>query len=275
MPPLLQNEYSRDSFVEVVDPVSNDAAAVALDAISAGVRALQDSRQAVCITDAMVDLPGPTITYVNDAYTDIFACDAMDVIGLTPRFGQGPLTNRRVLDRLRVHLTAGASVEAQAINYRFDRSTFRLRWNIDPIRSDGAVVGFLAHMRDITLEDRLRRRLAALDTLMHRGRVASTLTVEDRAEPIAVALAAALRPVVAEIGSAAVRIHDAREVTQIDDDVLDDCDPDVDEVAIGTIGSVLVSTHPDAEGLVDRLAIGELAEHARWLFELGEPRAQR
>lgn len=208
-------------------------------------------------------------SFVNRAYTEIFRCDADQVIGRLPRIGQGPLTNRRVLDRLRAHIEAGESV--QAINYRFDRAAFRLRWSIDPIMRDGVVVGFVAQMRDVTLEDRMRRRLAALDTLMSRGKVASRLGRTERLGPVAQALASALRPLVAEIGSASVRIGDAHEATQIDANVLDDCAPDIVETAIGAVGSISVSTHPDAGALVDRLAIDELGEHARWLLELGEP----
>jgi PAS domain S-box-containing protein len=272
MPVSLDDELLRDSFVESIDPLlAAESPQVGLGIETIGLAALQQSRQAVCITDAQVDLPGPAISFVNSAYTEIFRCDADQVIGRSPRIGQGPLTNRRVLDRLRAHIEVGESVQAQAINYRFDRTAFRLRWSIDPITRNGVVVGFFAQMRDVTPEDRMRRRLAALDTLMSRGKVASRLGRAERLGPVAQALASALRPLVAEIGSASVRIGDAHEATQIDANVLDDCVPDIVETSIGTIGSISVSTHPDAVALVDHLAIGELGEHARWLLELGEP----
>lgn len=237
-------------------------------AVAAG---LTDSRQAICITDANLDRPGPTIAFVNDAYTDIFCCDPADVIGQNPRIGQGPLTNRKVLDRLRSHLEAGKSVQAQAINYRFDRSTFRLRWSIDPLRRDGEVVGFLGMMRDVTMDDRLRRRLSALDTLMARGRLVSGLPKASRDSAVADALSAALRPIVTEIGTAVVTIGTSTQSTLIDQHILDGLEPLIVDMPIGMVGSVHVEVHPDAEGLLDRLAIGELAEHGNWLLELGEP----
>ncbi len=278
----------RDSFVEPIPPTSThladlsdladlDRAADAdplrllVDIDRLGWSALQGSRQALCVTDARVDLPGPRIFYVNDAYTNIFCCERSDVIGQTPRLGQGPLTNRHVLDRLRTHLEAGESVQAQAINYRIDGTAFRLRWSIDPIRSDGVVVGFIAFMRDVTVDDRMRRRLAALDTLMDRGRAASELDRADRDESVSMALAAALRPIVAEIGSASVRVGQSVETTQIDADVVG-ADAVSAGFPIGSAGSVEVELHPDAEDLFDRLAVSELAEHARWLLELGDPR---
>lgn len=265
------DEVPRDSFVESVNLVAGESSEIGIGVERIGLAVLQRSRQAVCVTDAQINRPGPTISFVNSAYTEIFRCDANQAIGRSPRVGQGPLTNRRVLDRLRAHIEAGESVQAQAINYRFDRTAFRLRWSIDPITRDGLVVGFFALLHDVTAEDRMRRRLAALDTLMNRGKVASRLDRAERLGPVAQALASALRPLVAEIGSATVRLGDIHEATQIDADVLENCVPDVVETVIGSIGSIRVSTHPDAGALVDHLAIGELGEHARWLLELGEP----
>ena len=267
---LFDDEVPRDSFVESVNLVAGESSEIGIGVESIGVAVLQRSRQAVCVTDAQINRPGPTISFVNSAYTEIFRCDANQAIGRSPRVGRGPLTNRRVLDRLRAHIEAGESVQAQAINYRFDRTAFRLRWSIDPMTHDGLVVGFFALLHDVTAEDRMRR-LAALDTLMNRGKVASRLDRAERLGPVAQALVSALRPLVAEIGSATVRLGDIHEATQIDADVLENCVPDVVETAIGSIGSIRVSTHPDAGALVDHLAIGELGEHARWLLELGEP----
>jgi PAS domain S-box-containing protein len=267
----LHDDLARDSFVRPIDVAPHDSLLLDHGIDRIGITALEQSRQAVCITNAQIDLPGPIISFVNRAYTDIFGCAAEEVIGRSPRLGQGTLTNRHVLDRLRDHLEAGESIQAQAINYRFDRTAFRLRWSIDPIRQDGVIVGFFGQMSDVTDDDRMRRRLAALDTLMSRGKVASRLDPADRFAPVAEALASALRPLVAEIGSASVRIGDAHETTQIDANVLDDCRPDSDVFAIGSIGSISLHTHPDAAALIDRLAIGELGEHARWLLELGAP----
>ena len=273
----IDSEELHDSFVESIEPVptelfgADEGLPAPIDIDQLGVTALQGSRQAVCLTDALVDAPGPRISYINDAYADIFCCEPIDVLGLTPRVGQGPLTNRHVLDRLRIHLEAGESVQAQAINYRFDRTAFRLRWSIDPIRRDGEVVGFIAFMRDVTVDDRMRRRLSALDTLMDRGRVASSLARADRDQEVSAALAGALRPIVAEIGTASVRIGQTTETTQIDAGLLDGYATVGEEFPIGTAGTVTVDLHPDASDLFDRLAVGELAEHARWLLELGDP----
>ncbi len=281
IPPMqhstIDSEELHDSFVELIQPVPtelvgvDDTALAPIDIDQLGLTAIQGSRQAVCLTDALVDAPGPRILYINDAYADIFCCEPADVIGQTPRVVQGPLTNRHVLDRLRAHLEAGESVQAQAINYRFDRTAFRLRWSIDPIRRDGVVVGFVAFMRDVTADDRMRRRLSALDALMGRGRVASSLARADRDQEVAAAVAGALRPVVAEIGAASVRIGQTTETTQIDAGLLDGHSTISAEFPIGTAGAVTVDLHPDARDLFDRLVVGELAEHARWLLELGDP----
>ena len=111
----------RDSFVEAVNFISGELLETGVSAERIGLAALQRWSQAVCVTDAQINPPGPTISVVNNAYLDIFRCDVDQAVGRSRRVGQGPLTNRHVLDRLRSHIEAGESIQAQAINYRFDR----------------------------------------------------------------------------------------------------------------------------------------------------------
>lgn len=111
----------RDSFVEAVNFVSGELLETGVSAERIGLAALRRWSQAVCVTDAQINPPGPEISFVNNAYLDIFRCDVDKAVGRSRRVGQSPLTNRHVLDRLRSHIEAGESMQAQAINYRFDR----------------------------------------------------------------------------------------------------------------------------------------------------------
>lgn len=222
--------------------------------------------QGVCVSDATIDLPGPVIEYVNDAYLDIFCCSRDDVVGRDPRFGQGPLTDRRALARIRDHLVAERTVLVQAINYRFDRTPFRLRWSIDPLRDDGRLVGYVALLSDVTLEDRVRRRLSALDTLTSRGRLAVTGPPGERRSSVANALAGALTPLLDEIGEASVTCDGVDAHTQ------SMCaSPERGSTEVITVADdvrVSLSIHPDGVALVDRVAVDELCGHAAWLLGL-------
>ena len=231
------------------------------------IAALAQSREAICLTDALVDRPGPRILFVNRAYLELFCCDEEDAIGATPRIGQGPLTDRRVLDRIREHLVEARPVRAQAINYRLDRTAFRLRWSIDPILRGGRVVNYLAHLRDVTVEDRMRRRLAALDDLLSAGRAVAEVAGAERDRAVVDALVGSLTPMLAEIGRAEVRVGEATGATptpwfgEVER-------PTTTTLAVGDVGSVDVRTHPDADALVDHLAMREVVTHAEWLRDL-------
>ncbi len=113
--------------------------------------ALSQSTTPSCITDAELELPGPTIVFVNDAYCSLMEAVREDVVGKTPRIMQGPLTDRAVLNRLKATLLAGASFEGETVNYRKDGRPFINKWRIDPIRNlSGAITHFAAAQHDVT-----------------------------------------------------------------------------------------------------------------------------
>ena len=56
----------------------------------------------VLITEAdPYDEPGPRIVFVNDAFERLTGYRREEVLGKSPRFLQGPLTDRGELDRIR------------------------------------------------------------------------------------------------------------------------------------------------------------------------------
>lgn len=125
------------------------------------------SGEAVLITDAQLEAPGPHIVFVNDAFLSMTGYAAEEVIGKTPRILQGPKTDRKVLDRLRDDLMQGKIFQGEAINYRKDRSEYLQAWRVAPILdAEGRIGHYVATLRDITgsrrTEDALqdsRRRL--------------------------------------------------------------------------------------------------------------------
>ncbi|MEC7143998.1 MAG: PAS domain-containing protein, partial [Actinomycetota bacterium] len=132
------------------------------------IAALEETSSPVCITTADLDEPGPTIVYVNPAYSQMTRRDRADVIGRSPRIMQGPLTDRAVLDRLRDDLSAGRPFSGETINYRADGEPFHIAWSIDPVLDDhGVATHYVATQRDVTAEvvaERVRLAEEGLDT---------------------------------------------------------------------------------------------------------------
>jgi diguanylate cyclase (GGDEF)-like protein/PAS domain S-box-containing protein len=128
--------------------------------------AVESALDAVMVTDADLDAPGPRILYVNDAFTRMTGWTPGDLVGRTPRVLQGPATDRETLDRLRDDLREHGSFQGQAVNYRRDGTPFVMEWSIASIRDgDGAPAFYVAVQRDIT---EFRRRLAEAETQARR-----------------------------------------------------------------------------------------------------------
>ena len=122
------------------------------------VAAVESAIDAVMITDAELDLPGPRIVYVNPAFCRMTGWSAAELAGATPRLLQGPLTDRRVLDRIRDDLLSQQTFQGQAINYRRDGSPFTMEWSISTVRGDSGEPRFyVAVQRDMTA---FKKRLA-------------------------------------------------------------------------------------------------------------------
>lgn len=109
-----------------------------------------------------LDEPGPRIVFVNDAFTRVTGYTKEETLGRSPRFLQGPGTDRFALGRMRAALAKGLPSKEEVINYKKDGSAFCVEIDIVPI-SDlaGRVSYFVAVQRDVTARkeaaDRLRR----------------------------------------------------------------------------------------------------------------------
>jgi PAS domain S-box-containing protein len=127
---------------------------------------------AVVVTSPDLDLPGPVIEYVNPAFTALTGYTADEVIGRSPRFLQGPRTERASLDRLRAELTTIGSASGESINYRKDGREYVVEWLITAVRDEqGRIQHWVAAQRDVTERHRMQARQAVLlAELQHRTR---------------------------------------------------------------------------------------------------------
>ena len=99
-------------------------------------RVLEDSPDAVVITTAELDPPGPEIVYVNPAFCRMTGYDRAELLGSTPRILQGPKTDVWALRRLRDQLLRRQSVLDTVVNYRKDGTPYTVEWSITPVRDE-------------------------------------------------------------------------------------------------------------------------------------------
>lgn len=122
--------------------------------------AVESAYDAVLITDADLDPPGPHIVYANAAFTRMTGYSLDEIRGQAPRILQGPDTDPEVLRRLRNSLEQGQPFEGRTVCYRRDGTAFDIEWRTAPMHDrDGNIRYFVAVQRDITAENRLLRTL--------------------------------------------------------------------------------------------------------------------
>jgi two-component system cell cycle sensor histidine kinase/response regulator CckA len=141
--------------------------------------AVEQSKESIIITDAVLDMPGPKIIFVNPAFTKMTGYTAKEAIGNTPRILQGPRTDRQLLDRLRRELGKGDFFEGESINYRKGGEAFELEWQVAPIRGkDGAVTHFVAIQHDVTEKNQMEARLFQAQKMETVGKLAGGVAHE-------------------------------------------------------------------------------------------------
>lgn len=125
---------------------------------------------AVLITSADLEAPGPTIVYANAACARLTGYAPVELIGKSPRLLQGPGTERSVLDALRVTLQAGQPFFGSTVNYRKDGLAFHIEWSVSPLRDEtGAISHFLAIQRDVTARVVSQQTRLETDRLMQQA----------------------------------------------------------------------------------------------------------
>lgn len=127
---------------------------------------VQTANDVIIVTSADLAPPGPTILYVNSAFTRLTGFEAHEAIGRSPRILQGPGTNRGTLDEIAAGLRAGREVQQKVLNYAKCGAPYWLDLRIVPLRDDaGKVIQFVAVERDVTLD---KRRLDELEYVADR-----------------------------------------------------------------------------------------------------------
>ncbi|NPD69671.1 PAS domain-containing protein (plasmid) [Lichenicola cladoniae] len=143
----------------------NTEAAQSFALFKATVEAVGD---AVVVTSCELDPPGPRIEYVNPAFTRMTGFSAEESLGQTPRFLQGPLTDRVELDRLRVCLINEQTFDGEVINYRKDGGAYLIEWMVTPVKNPaGQTTHWLSVQRDVTARKQLEHQQKLLVAELH------------------------------------------------------------------------------------------------------------
>ncbi|HTL15139.1 MAG TPA: PAS domain-containing protein, partial [Thermomonas sp.] len=117
------------------------------------LQCLEHLDEMVVVTDAALDGDGPRIRYVNAAFERASGWPRAEAIGRSPRFLQGPGTDRATLDAIRAALQAAEPIRVELLNYARDGREYRIRAHIQPMRgADGTLEGFIAVQRDLSAE---------------------------------------------------------------------------------------------------------------------------
>ncbi len=141
--------------------------------------AVLQSTEAVLITDAELDAPGPRIVFANPAFTAMTGYGLDEIIGKTPRILQGPRTDPAELRRLRAELERGETFSGGSVNYRKDGSEYDQEWQIAPINNaQGKTTHYVAVQRDVTSRNRAERAL--LDSNREQRQLAEQLEREQQ-----------------------------------------------------------------------------------------------
>ena len=145
----------------VRDVTDRQASQAQLKLLETSISHLNDM---VVITEAEpVGEPGPRIVFVNAAFERHTGYSREEVMGKSPRFLQGPLTQRSALDRMGVALRAWQPIRVELINYTRSGEAFWVELDIVPIaNTQGGFTHWVSVQRDIT--ERKRAEQALVDS---------------------------------------------------------------------------------------------------------------
>ena len=113
--------------------------------------AFDQSYNSVVITDAGNNFEGPRIIYANPAFQKMTGYTMNELVGKSPKILQGPLTDQRVIDEMRVCIKTGTHFEGSTINYNKNGAPYNVEWSISPIKDNvGIIQYYISVQKNIT-----------------------------------------------------------------------------------------------------------------------------
>jgi PAS domain S-box-containing protein len=127
---------------------------------------LEQAPEAILITTADRNPPGPTIVYVNPAFTRLTGYSLEEVVGRSPQILEGPNTRRSLLSELEM-ASDGNTVTWRAVYYRKAGEEFQVEASVAPLRdASGPVTHYILILRDVTEQCRVEEALKQNERLL-------------------------------------------------------------------------------------------------------------
>ena len=105
---------------------------------------------------------GHRVFYANPAFLRMTGYRLLEIVGRSPSFLLGPLTDPKVVVEANDSVQAGRSFSGEIVNYRKDGTAFTSEWTVSPIRNDhGTVTHVISVWRDISERKQAERVLVA------------------------------------------------------------------------------------------------------------------
>jgi PAS domain S-box-containing protein len=105
------------------------------------------------------------IEWVNEGFTKVTGYSLNEVIGKTPKFMQGPETDRTALDIIHQHIQAKEPVSQEILNYTKDGRKFWVKVNINPVfDEENKLLKFVAVETDVTPHKEYESKITAIAT---------------------------------------------------------------------------------------------------------------
>lgn len=121
-------------------------------------------RDAIVVSTAGDSGRGPSILYVNAAFTRMTGYLEAEALGRSFGLLAGPKTDREALRSVHQRLRRGEAASTELIAYRKDGSEFLLEWHASPIyEADGTIRHFASIQRDVTEERKVEQALRRAD----------------------------------------------------------------------------------------------------------------
>ena len=119
----------------------------------------------VVMTEAdPMNFPGPRIVYVNKAFTKLTGYTIEEVLGLTPRILQGPLSNIAMRSQLKKGFRELKAQEFSTVNYKKNHEPFWIHASISPVKDEnGICTHWVAIQRDVTEQKKAQIELEKLN----------------------------------------------------------------------------------------------------------------
>jgi diguanylate cyclase (GGDEF)-like protein/PAS domain S-box-containing protein len=130
--------------------------------------ATEHLREAIVISTAGDAGHGPTILYVNAAFTRITGYTESEILGRSFSVLAGPKTDQGSLQAMHQFMRAGEAAAAEILAHRKDGGEFLMAWQATPITTPGTIPGqstlnFVSILRDVTEERNTQQALSRAD----------------------------------------------------------------------------------------------------------------